>query len=111
MTRYLPILPLLLLSNSCTSSRDQQVFVDLMCECSEPIVAWRNQLQANPSSLSRGGELEKELRDCLQPEKERFTPYITDTLFIYDLATEINSKCPESNTVVNAMLLILAGEE
>lgn len=111
MKKYGTILIIVLLISSCKTSRDQEIFTELMCECSEPIVEWRNHLQADPASLSQGGQLEKELRECLQPEKERFAPYVTDTAFIYDLATEINQKCPESNTVVNAMLLILAGEE
>jgi hypothetical protein len=111
MKQYLPVLLLLLMASSCKTSRDKKVLVDLMCTCSEPVVAWRNNLQADPSTLSQGGELEKELRECLQPEQERFAPYVTDTAFIYELATEVNNHCPESNTVVNAMLLILAGEE
>ncbi len=104
---------IILVVNAGCAPRQRQLdyFSQLLCTCGEPVVAWKQELPANPGSISKGGEIEMQLRDCLGEGTSQFQELSTDTAFVYELAATINRQCPEINTSVNAMLLILAGEK
>ncbi|HCK22051.1 MAG TPA: hypothetical protein DHW15_07800 [Bacteroidetes bacterium] len=95
------------------SGQQQQLdyYTQLLCDCGQPVIEWKQQLQSNPSLLNKGGEVEQVLRECLQEGATHYPDLRADTTFILDLAVAINEQCPEINTSVNAMLLILAGEK
>lgn len=101
----------LILSGCDKKERAVDLLTELMCDCAVPVLEWRDKLRSEPALLEKGGEVEKQLRDCLMAEQAVFAPYQNDTSFIYRLADRMNESCPDANTTVNAMLLILAGEK
>ncbi|HAE34336.1 MAG TPA: hypothetical protein PK742_10765 [Chitinophagales bacterium] len=110
MNRWILLLLCMFSLMACKRTRDEKVLASVMCDCAQPVVQWEAHLKSDPSTLNQGAVIERDLRACLEDQKVRFAPYVEDTAFVYSVADRINEECPEVNTVVNAMLLILAGK-
>lgn len=108
MIKYIPVLILIFLFfNSCKKDKDVNDLADRFCDCAQPIEEWSKGLDNHYEKLSEGAEVRKKVAECLQDKKEKYADKKNDPEFQKLVAAKVNEQCPEANTAVDAMFVLL----
>jgi hypothetical protein len=111
MIKYILILILISFSvSSCHKESKADNLADTFCDCAQPIVEWSKGLDYHYEKLKEGTEVKKKVADCLAGEKEKYADKKDDMEFQKEVAAKVNEQCPEANTAVQAMFIMLFKE-
>ncbi len=101
----------LIISTSCNNTdKDVNRISNKMCECGEPVVAWKNSLKADPMNLEKGHGIRMEAAECLREENNLVKERYEDEEFRNAIKERVKDKCPSMLGSTDPFLRMMAGK-
>lgn len=95
---------------SCNKNKDAEKLSNTFCECGEPLMKWKKELEFHYEKLKEGNEISMQVEDCLKDEKPDYMSRRDDEQFKRDVAALVNEQCPDLVNSLPALFNMLFRE-
>lgn len=96
---------------SCSKSNDAKSLAETFCDCAQPIVEWKKGLEFNYEKMGEEAKVRMSVDSCLQKIKPKYADKKEDADFKKEVSDIVKQQCPEANTAVNALFVLLFAEK